>query len=75
MSSSDPYPQGGSLSDMAVEGTKIPDDAGKPNLIPSKAPPDLPSSNNLGASSLVDAADNAGDVGGVSKSESAGVPF
>ncbi|SPQ23074.1 87dc0534-46c2-419c-abad-66ee6edfdb9d [Thermothielavioides terrestris] len=32
---SDRYPQGGNLFDMAKEGTKVPEDAGKPNVVPS----------------------------------------
>ncbi|KAK4694589.1 hypothetical protein P7C71_g3018, partial [Lecanoromycetidae sp. Uapishka_2] len=65
--SSDPNPQGGSLSDMAVEGTKIPSDAGAQRTIPSVPRPDQitdPSndSNNLGATDLAGAADNAQDI-------------
>lgn len=67
MASQDPNPQGGSLTDMAVEGTKVPDDAGTQNTIPSVPRPDQitdPSNdpNNLGATDLAGAADNAQDV-------------
>ena len=67
MSSRDPNPQGGSLTDMAVEGTKVPDDAGTQNIIPSVPRPDQSSessmdSNSLGATDLAGAADNAQDV-------------
>ena len=67
MASQDPNPQGGSLTDMAVEGTKIPNDAGTQNTIPSVPRPDQitdPSDdpNNLGATDLASAADNAQDI-------------
>ena len=66
MSSKDPNPQGGSLSDMAVEGTKIPDDAGTQRTIPSVARPDqitdfTNDANDYGSSTLAGAADNAQD--------------
>ncbi|KAK4163833.1 hypothetical protein QBC43DRAFT_318781 [Cladorrhinum sp. PSN259] len=32
---SDHHPQGGDLFDMAKDGTKVPEDAAKPNVIPS----------------------------------------
>jgi len=67
MSSNDANPQGGSLTDMAVEGTTIPEDSAKPRIIPSKPrpgqitdPTDDP--NNLGAADLAGAADNAQDI-------------
>jgi len=65
--SSDPNPQGGDLSDMAVEGTKIPTNAGTQSTIPSVPRPDQitdPTNdpNNLGASDLAGAADNAQDI-------------
>ena len=52
---------------MAAEGTKVPDDAGTPNTIASVPRPDQiadPSNdaNNLGATDLAGAADNAQDV-------------
>lgn len=52
---------------MAVEGTKVPDDAGTQDTIPSVPRPDQvtdPSndSNNLGATDLAGAADNPQDV-------------
>ena len=67
MASQDPNPQGGSITDMAVEGTKIPNDAGTQNTIPSVPRPDQitdPSNdpNNLGATDLAGAADNAQDI-------------
>ena len=66
---SDPK-QGGSLSDMAVDGTTIPGDAGVQNLIPSKPRPDqladVSDPNYLGASDLATAADNPGDISRVS---------
>lgn len=67
MASRDPNPQGGSITDMAVEGTKIPNDAGTQNTIPSVPRPDQvtdPSNdpNNLGATDLAGAADNAQDI-------------
>ena len=66
-SQNDAHPQGGSLTDMAVEGTTVPEDAAKPRLIPSKARPDQiidPSNdpNDLGSSDLAGAADNAQDI-------------
>ncbi|KAK4183340.1 hypothetical protein QBC35DRAFT_443543 [Podospora australis] len=33
---SDAHPQGGDLFDMAKDGTKVPADAAKPNVIPAK---------------------------------------
>ena len=66
MTSSDPK-QGGDLFDMAKDGTSIPGDAGKQNLIPSVPRPDQMTDNNnfgdnLGASDLAGAADNATDI-------------
>ncbi|KAJ5225524.1 hypothetical protein N7468_006749 [Penicillium chermesinum] len=60
--------QGGSLADMAVSGTAIPNDAGKQNLIPSVPRPDQraenPLYNNEGIAepTLATAADNATDL-------------
>ena len=73
MTSQDPHPQGGNLSDMAVDGTSIPQDAGTQRTIPSVARPDQitdPSNdpNNLGASDLAGAADNAQDISRVDAS-------
>lgn len=52
--------------DMAATGTKIPNDAGKMNLIPSKPRPDQIAStadpNYVGSVGLENAADNAGDI-------------
>ncbi|KAF2428958.1 hypothetical protein EJ08DRAFT_553268, partial [Tothia fuscella] len=60
---SDPH-TGGDLSDMAVHGTKIPNDAGKMNLIPSVPRPDQvdPNPSGLGSATLAGAADNATDI-------------
>ena len=67
MTSQDPNPQGGSLSDMAAQGTKVPDDAGTQNTIPSVPRPDQitdssDDSNDLGTTDLAGAADNAQDI-------------
>lgn len=63
MSGQDPNPQGGSLSDMAVEGTKVPDDAGTQRTIPSVPRTDqLTESSDYGSSTLAGAADNAQDI-------------
>ncbi|KAK0656935.1 hypothetical protein B0T16DRAFT_385560 [Cercophora newfieldiana] len=59
---SDAHPQGGDLFDMAKEGTKVPADSAKPNVIPSVARPDQHGESTgagLGSSSLHQAADNA----------------
>ncbi|MCJ1481274.1 hypothetical protein MMC06_001431 [Schaereria dolodes] len=62
MASSDPH-QGGDLFDMAKDGTTIPNDAGKQNLIPSVPRPDqINDPNDLGAADLEGAADNATDI-------------
>ena len=48
---------------MAVEGTNVPDDAGTQRTIPSVPRPDqITDPNDLGASDLAAAADNAQDV-------------
>lgn len=63
----DPH-QGGTLAEMAPEGTKIPNDAGKMNTIPSVPRPDQrdehPYYNNEGLAqpSTAMAADNATDL-------------
>ena len=61
---------GGDLSDMAVKGTTVPEDSAKPRLIPSKPRPDQIASaddpNQLGGTSLADAATNAEDIPRVS---------
>lgn len=65
--SQDPH-QGGSLSDFAVKGTTIPNDAGKMNTIPSVPRPDQraehPAYANAGLAqpSTASAADNATDL-------------
>ncbi|KAF2154887.1 hypothetical protein K461DRAFT_276045 [Myriangium duriaei CBS 260.36] len=53
--------QGGDLYDMAKDGTSIPGDAGKQNLIPSKPRPDQIGSDD-GATDLAGAATNAADI-------------
>ena len=67
MASQDAHPEGGSITDMAVEGTTVPEDAAKQRTIPSVPrpgqitdPSDDP--NNYGAPSLAGAADNAQDI-------------
>ncbi|OIW30122.1 hypothetical protein CONLIGDRAFT_576812 [Coniochaeta ligniaria NRRL 30616] len=64
---SDPHPGGGDLFDMAKEGTKVPEDAAKPNIIPSKARPDQvreETAGGLGSTKLHQAADNATAITG-----------
>ena len=73
MAPQDPNPQGGDLSDMAVEGTSIPQDSGTQRIIPSVPRPGQMTDptndpNNLGASDLAGAADNAQDISRVSDS-------
>lgn len=73
MVSKDPNPQGGSLSDMAVECTKVSNDAGTQRNIPSVPRPGQitdPTNdpNNLGAADLAGAADNAQDISRVNTS-------
>ena len=69
-SSNDPHPQGGSLTDMAIDGTTVPEDAARPNHIPSKARPGQGDGGvgqeGLGAGDLASAADNGGDIARVS---------
>lgn len=64
--SSDPNPQGGDLSEMAVEGTTVPEDSATQRIISSVPRPDqiADSSNDptSGSSTLTGAADNAGDI-------------
>ena len=61
--------QGGNLSDMAVNGTTMPNDAGKYDVLPSVPRPDQVSENStaftkgdLGAENLAGAADNSTDI-------------
>lgn len=68
MSSSDPH-QGGDIADMAVDGTIIPNDAGKMRTIPSVPRPDQMTENNeaftaggLGAGDIQTAVDNPADI-------------
>ena len=75
MASQDPNPQGGDLSDMAAEGTTVPPDAGTQRTIPSVPRPGQMTDptndpNNLGASDLAGAADNAQDISRVSSTYS-----
>ena len=63
--------QGGDLFDMAKDGTSIPNDAGKMNILPSVPRPDQitdPTNdpNNLGSVDVEGAADNATDISRVS---------
>lgn len=67
MSTQDDPHKGGSLSEMAVSGTTMPNDAGVQNLIPSVPRPDQISStaddpNDLGARDLAGVADNPMDI-------------
>ena len=59
--STDPH-QGGNLSDMAVTGTSIPNDAGAYETLPSVPDPEQASTNNRTATNLAGAADNATDM-------------
>lgn len=67
MASPDPH-TGGSLSEMAPTGTRMPNDAGLQNLIPSKARPDQQEENHqfsndgLAQPTLVKAVDNPTDM-------------
>lgn len=66
----DPMPQGGSLSDMAVSGTSVSEDAAKPRILPSVARPgqgDGDVQGGFGSTDLAGAADNAGDIARVSR--------
>ncbi|KAK4451368.1 hypothetical protein QBC34DRAFT_400847 [Podospora aff. communis PSN243] len=72
---SDAHPQGGDLFDMAKDGTKVPEDSAKPNIIPSVARPDqkaADSGGGLGSSTLHGAADNATATTGYGETISAG---
>jgi hypothetical protein len=57
---------GGDLFDMAKDGTTVPEDAAKQRTIPSKPRPDQIASdsdpNQIGGTTLAEAADNAGDI-------------
>jgi hypothetical protein len=73
MASEDAHPQGGSITDMAVEGTTVPADSATQRTIPSvprpgqiTEPSDDP--NNYGSASLASAADNAQDISRVCSS-------
>ncbi|KAJ9129843.1 hypothetical protein NKR19_g10161 [Coniochaeta hoffmannii] len=71
---SDPNSNGGDLFDMAKDGTKVPEDAAKPNIIPSKARPDQQgedTAGGLGATKLHMAADNATATTGFGETVSA----
>ncbi|KAL2042858.1 hypothetical protein N7G274_004618 [Stereocaulon virgatum] len=67
MASHDAHPEGGSITDMAVEGTTVPADSATQRTIPSvprpgqvTEPSDDP--NNYGSANLASAADNAQDI-------------
>lgn len=66
--SSDDAHRGGSLEELAAEGTKIPNDAGIQNTIPSVPRPDQMTEDpgftkgNVGAGDIQGAADNATDI-------------
>lgn len=67
MASQDPNPQGGSITDMAVEGTRVPDDAATQRTIPSVPRPGQmtdPSNdpNNYGFANPATAVDNSQDI-------------
>lgn len=57
---SDDAHRGGNLSDMAVSGTKVPNDAGKQNLIPSVPGPDQQAENPQFHNQFINAADQQG---------------
>ncbi|THY45433.1 hypothetical protein D6C97_08619 [Aureobasidium pullulans] len=57
----DPH-QGGNLSDMAVTGTSIPNDAGAYETLPSVPNPEQADINNRTSTNLAGAADNATDM-------------
>ncbi|KAL8751502.1 MAG: hypothetical protein Q9199_006374 [Rusavskia elegans] len=64
---SDPNPQGGSLSDMAVSGTTVPPDSATQRTIPSKPRPDQQTTSSddptdLGSTDLAGVADNTNDM-------------
>ncbi|KAL8948085.1 MAG: hypothetical protein Q9222_005703, partial [Ikaeria aurantiellina] len=66
-SQEDQYPQGGSLSDMAVSGTSVPSDSATQRTIPSVPRPDQQTfskddPNDLGSSDLAGQADNIDDM-------------
>ena len=70
MAPTDPK-EGGDLFDMAKDGTTMPNDAGKHNLIPSVPRPDQKTDptddpNTLGRPDIASAADNATDIPRVS---------
>ncbi|KAL8824618.1 MAG: hypothetical protein Q9170_008097 [Blastenia crenularia] len=63
----DPNPQGGSLSEMAVEGTSVPSDSATQRTIPSVPRPSQATQssdgpNDLGTTDLAGQADNPGDM-------------
>ena len=61
--SSDDAHRGGSLEELAVQGTKIPNDAGIQNTIPSVPRPDqITEDSGIGAADIQGAADNATDI-------------
>ena len=69
----DPNPQGGSLADMAVEGTTVPDENPTQRTIksvprPGEVTDTLEDPNDFGATNLGGVASNAGDISRVSGS-------
>ena len=68
----DAFPEGGDLSDMAATGTSVPEHSAKPRTIPSVAKPGQATDagsvpNDVGATDLAAAADNASDMPRVSR--------
>ena len=58
----DKHPQGGSLADMAVDGTKVPSDAGTQRTIPSVPNPNQLAQDQSSGANMAAAADNATDI-------------
>ncbi|MCJ1236703.1 hypothetical protein MMC14_004685 [Varicellaria rhodocarpa] len=76
MAPSDPK-QGGDLFDMAKDGTSMPNDAGKMNILPSVPRPDqitdpATDPNNLGSVDVEGAADNATDISRTTRDSATG---
>lgn len=71
MSSQQGPNSGGDLFDMAKDGTTVPSSAAEPRTIPSKPRPDQIASasdpNQMGGTTLAEAADNQGDIPRVSR--------
>lgn len=60
--------ESGDLSDLAIKGTTVPEDAAKPRVIPSVPRPGqaTESAQNFGSTDLAGAAGNAQDISRVS---------